>query len=157
MDARGTEIDPASTDIAGYAGQTLTVYAVPDNTGTVEDPSATAGLDAATATPYVTVSNVNADATVKYAVTDENGTGVDVISGTQMQAKGGTITGSYLHPGDDYRIYEALSSSGIAVGDPIGNYASPNISSNPAQVKVPVCLTPSVTEDANHAGSEISA
>lgn len=151
QDENGTIIDPAATNILGYAGRTLYAYADFIGVPTINDPSAVGDLDF-TGVPMIRINNRNPVSATKYVITDAAGRVVGVTSSAAIATAGGNIQGDFVQPGESYKVYEAFAGTVVAVGDDISTLAASDISAHPADVTIPVLKNASITEDPNNRG-----
>lgn len=150
LDDAGAEVED-NTDISGHAGRTFTAYVVPTAPAQVNDPSATFNIDNRDGTPNITVDPLNPDSSVKYVITDGDGNVVAVVPGADVLRDGGVITGDFLKPGKEYKVYEALPTADATVGQPLTE-TYPEISNTPSAGRIPVAVDPMVTEDTANPG-----
>ena len=149
-DASGAEIS-AGTDIAAYPnGSVFTARAVTTAPLTLNQPTATTGINTSTGAAEITVSNFNGDPTVQYVVTTPDGTIVEALSNMNLQALGGVISGPRILADTEYQIREVAPDATVTIGSNIASVTSPTTSpaaSNHTDVTTPIAVAPQVVAD----------
>lgn len=144
-------IQPGDSILA-FAGETLYAKAESNLPPVARDLSGEGKLNSTTGEPSIALTTLNDNDRVKYAVVDENGKVVGLLTKSQIEANMNSIKGDYLNAGDTYKVYEVLPNAQMGVGDDISGFNAPEISTTPLTATIPVANTATPIVDQSNTG-----
>lgn len=132
------------TDMAALEdGVVITARAVSTLPLVLGTPTLEGAINDTDGIPYIKLGALNNDVRVKYAITDESGIVLKVISNIDLQRANGIINDDIL-PDTTYKAYEVDSEESVNVGNNIADVAAKGA---PAVGRTPVILPPVVSID----------
>ena len=152
-DENFTEVDFTTINLADYPdGYTFTAYGRNTLAPALYVPEVTPRLDSTTGAPVIEIDAISPEAMgvgYNYVIADKNGNIVAAVTGANLLANNGKISGSMLHPGESYKAYTVDPTIHVTVGSPI---PTTGISAPSVVVTIPTVLNATASEDLSNAG-----